>query len=380
MHIDRLETFELAPRWLVVRLETSDGVVGWGESTLEGRAGAVAATIDELRDLIVGAPALRREDLWQTLTRSGFYRGGPVLSSAVAGIDQAMWDIAGKVAGMPVYDLLGGAVRDRVRTYRWIGGDEPGMLADAARAATGSGASALKMNASGMLAPIDTPGALALIAERVGIVRDAVGPDVDIALDFHGRFTVPMARRALSSVAGSHPMFVEEPVVPELSHMLSRICASTDIPIATGERLYSRWDFRAVIDSGVAVVQPDVAHAGGISEVRRISAAAETHGILVAPHCPLGPVGLAASIQLDAATPNFLIQEHALDIHYNGSRTGAEYVMDIAPLVPDSGYLTLPKSPGLGIDMDERAVRALAERQQWRAPVWRQEDGTLAEW
>ena len=247
------------------------------------------------------------------------YRGGPILSSAVAGIDQALWDIAGKARGVPVHELIGGAVRDRVRVYSWIGGDEPSDVAAAATEQMAAGFTAVKMNASPALGFLDTPATVDAVIDRVAAVREAIGRDRDIAVDFHGRVSLAMARRILPKLEPFGILFAEEPVVPELSFQLRDLVTCSPVPIATGERLYSRWDFRAVLEAGVAVVQPDLSHAGGISEVRRIAAAAETCGAALAPHCPLGPIALAASLQVSFAVPNLLIQEQSLGIHYNVS-------------------------------------------------------------
>lgn len=380
MKIARIETFEVAPRWLFLRIETDDGVVGWGEPVVEGRAGTVAAAIDELSDFLIGQDPLRREDLWQLLTKGGFYRGGPVLSSAVAGIDQALWDIAGKMHGVPVYDLLGGPVRDRIRVYTWVGGDDPSNVADETAKQLALGMTAVKMNGSGALAAIDSLAELRLLSERVAAVREVLGDRGDVAIDYHGRFSPAMARRSFSYIEEYGPLFVEEPVVPELTNLIGSIAASTKIPIATGERLYSRWDFRDVLSSGIAVAQPDLSHAGGISEVRRIAAAAETWGVALAPHCPLGPIALAASIQIDCAIPNFLIQEQSLGIHYNTDSDLLDYLVDRSVFAVSEGYVARPTAPGLGIEVDEKHVRAIAGSHRWRAPVWRTPDGALAEW
>jgi galactonate dehydratase len=380
MKIARMETFLVAPRWLFLRIETDEGHIGWGEPVVEGRAGTVAAAVAELAEYLIGTDPLRIEDHWQVLTKGGFYRGGPVLSSAVAGIDQALWDIAGKVHGVPIYDLLGGPVRDRVRVYTWVGGDDPSDVADQAAAQLELGMTAVKMNGSGKLAPLDTRREMILVEQRVAAVRNVLGDSGDVAIDFHGRFSPAMSRRVLNSLEPHAPLFVEEPVVPELSHLLPSIVASTTIPIATGERLYSRWDFRDVLRSGIAVAQPDLSHAGGISEVRRIAAAAETEGVLLAPHCPLGPIALAASIQIDVASPNFLIQEQSLGIHYNQGSDLLDYLVDRSVFAVTDGCVARPTAPGLGIEVDETEVRRVAQDHHWRAPVWRHDDGSLAEW
>lgn len=381
MKIDRVETFLVTPRWLFLKISTDQGVSGWGEPVVEGRAGTVQAAVDELSDYLIGSDPLRIEDTWQVLTKGGFYRGGAVLASAVAGIDQALWDIAGQVHGVPIYDLLGGPVREKVRIYGWIGGDRPGDVAEQAELQVEAGLTAIKMNGSAELTPIDTPRQLDLIVGRVAAVREVLGPDRDIAIDFHGRFSPAMARRTLPLLEPLLPLFVEEPLLPELSADLPALIAATPIPIATGERLYSRWDFREVLASGIAVAQPDVSHAGGISEVRRIAAMAEAYGVSLAPHCPLGPIALAAGLQVDFATPNFLIQEQSLGIHYNLTSDLLDYVVDTSVFANTDGYLQRPTGPGLGIEIDEAEVRRVAAHpHRWRNEIWRHADGSLAEW
>jgi galactonate dehydratase len=379
--ITDISTFLVPPRWLFLRIQTDEGITGWGEPVVEGRAETVRTAISELSDLLVGADPLRIEDHWQVLVRGGFYRGGPVLSSAVAGIDQALWDIAGKTYGAPVYRLLGGPVRDKARVYTWVGGDEPGEVADQARAQVEAGFTAVKMNASGQLEPIETLSATRAVIERAAAVRDAIGPDLDFVVDFHGRMSTAMSRRLLPLLEPLSPLFVEEPSLPEYSRDLARLAGHTTVPIATGERLYSRWDFRDVVTTGVAVVQPDVSHAGGISEVRRIAALAEAHDVSLAPHCPLGPIALAASLQLAFATPNFLIEEQSIGLHYNQGSELLEYLVDPSVFRFTDGYAAPPDRPGLGIEIDEAAVRHAAETgHRWRNPVWRGPDGTFREW
>ncbi|GFJ87752.1 galactonate dehydratase [Phytohabitans rumicis] len=284
-------------------METDEGIVGWGEPIVEGRAETVAAAVGELAEQLLGADAAPIEDHWQILAKGGFYRGGPVLSSALAGIDQALWDIKGKALGVPVHELLGGPVRQKIRVYRWISGDSDAALIEDGLRAAESGFDAVKYNATRRLAPIENAAGICRIVDRLAALRETVGPEVDIAIDFHGRFSTAMARRVLPLLEPLLPLFVEEPVLPEFSRDLARITDSTAIPIAAGERLYSRWDFRDVLPTGIAVAQPDLSHAGGISEVRRIAAMAEAYDVALAPHCPLGPIALAASIQVDLATP-----------------------------------------------------------------------------
>ncbi|WP_165984278.1 galactonate dehydratase [Streptomyces sp. YIM 98790] len=381
MKITRVETFAVPPRWLLCRVETDDGVVGWGEPVVEGRAATVRTAVRELSELLVGRDPLRIEDHWQTMTKGSFYRGGPVLSSAVAGLDQALWDIAGKVYGAPVHQMLGGPVRDRVRAYTWVGGDEPAQIAEAVREQVEAGFTAVKMNASGRMNRLATTRDIDEVVSRAAAAREALGDDKDFAVDFHGRFTVANAAKVLPHLAPYNPLFVEEPVLPEYTHRLRDLVGVSPVPLATGERLYSRTDVLPALTAGVAVIQPDLSHAGGISEVRRIAALAETFDVLLAPHCPLGPVSLAASLQVAFSTPNFLIQEQSIGIHYNVGAGPLDYLVDTTPLRFHDGHLLRTSAPGLGVEVDEKAVRAADDTvADWHNPVWRHTDGSFAEW
>ncbi|ASR35852.1 galactonate dehydratase [Prauserella marina] len=381
MKITSVETFLVPPRWLFCKIATDEGIVGWGEPVVEGRAETVRAAVGELSDLLLGKDPLRVEDLWQLMTKAVFYRGGPVLSSAVAGLDQALWDILGKSLGAPVHQLLGGAVRDEVRVYGWIGGDEPSAVAEAAAEQVASGLTAVKMNAAGRIGRLPGKHEVDGVVARLAAVRDVLGDERDVAVDFHGRFGVAAARRVIPELAPLHPLFVEEPVLPEYTHRLCDVVSVSPVPVACGERLYSRTDFLPALQAGIAVAQPDLSHAGGISEVRRIGALAETFDALLAPHCPLGPLALAASLQVAFATPNFLIQEQSIGIHYNTGAELLDYVLDRAPFAFPGGAIRRWEAPGLGVDIDENAVRE-ADRagHRWRPPVWRHDDGSFAEW
>lgn len=381
MKITQVQTFAVAPRWLFCRIATDEGLVGWGEPVVEGRAGTVRAAVHELADHLLGKDPLRVEDHWQVLTKGGFYRGGPVLSSAVAGIDQALWDIVGKAYDAPVHALLGGPVRDRVRVYTWVGGDEPSELREGIQAKLDAGFDAVKMNASGRLGPIASAADTAAVVDRMAVAREVMGPHRDVAVDFHGRVSAADARRLLPMLEEYHPLFVEEPVLPEHQQVLNRVVDASTVPIALGERLYSRKEFLEPLHAGVAVVQPDLSHAGGISEVHRIASMADVWNAVLAPHCPLGPVALAASLQVAFAVPNFLIQEQSLGIHYNVGNDLLDYLVDRTVFRFDEGTVARPVGPGLGITVDERAVRqADAAGHRWRSPVWRHDDGSHAEW
>ncbi len=376
------DLYEVPPRWQFLRLETSDGVVGWGEPVLEGRARTVAAAVEELlEEYLLGEPPGRIEDHWQAMYRGGFYRGGPVLMSAIAGIDQALWDLKGRRLGAPVYDLLGGPTRDRVRVYQWIGGDRPADVGDAAADAVDAGFTALKMNATGRLRHVDTAGAVDNAARRLASVRERVGPGIDVAVDFHGRASTAMAKRLAAALDPHDPFFIEEPVRPGQEDALPEVAAHTSAPIATGERLYSRWDVAPLFAEGtVDVIQPDLSHAGGVSEVKRIAAMAEAHDVALAPHCPLGPVALAACLQVDAVAANTLLQEQSLNIHYNETADVLEYVADPSVFDYEDGYVDLPDGPGLGVEVDGETVADRSGSVDWHNPDWRHDDGSVAEW
>lgn len=370
----------MPPRWLFLKVTTRGGLVGWGEPVVEGRAATVKAAVEEMKQYVVGRAASRVEDVWQVLYRGGFYRGGPILMSAIAGIDQALWDVKGKALERPVYELLGGPVRAAIKAYGWIGGDRPLDVAEAARHRQREGFSAVKMNASAEMQWVDSPRRIDEIEERIAAVREAVGGDFGIAVDFHGRLHKGAAKAAMKVMESYRPMFIEEPALPGQMEALRIIAQHTTTPIATGERMYSRWDFNEVLPF-VDVVQPDLSHAGGISEVRRIAAMAEAHDVALAPHCPLGPISLAAALHVDFCSINAFIQETSLGIHYNEGIELRDYLLNPEVFDLEDGHLLMPTGPGLGIEIDEERVREMARRgHDWKNPIWRNRDGSLAEW
>lgn len=378
--VEAFELIAVPPRWLFLKVTTAGGLVGWGEPVVEGRAATVAAAVEEMKPYVIGRPANRVEDVWQVLCRGGFYRGGPILMSAIAGIDQALWDIKGKALDRPVYELLGGPVRETIRAYGWIGGDRPEDVAEAARRRAGEGFTAVKMNASGEMQWVDSPARIDEIVERMAAVQEVVGSDFGIAVDFHGRLHRGMAKAAVKAIEPLRPLFVEEPALPGHTEELATIVRHTSTPIATGERLYSRWDFKDILPI-VDIVQPDLSHAGGISEVRRIAAQAEAHDVAVAPHCPLGPISLAAALQVDFCSINAFIQETSLGIHYNEGIELRDYLRNPEVFDLVDGHFRMPTGPGLGIDADEDRVREMAAvGHDWKNPIWRNRDGSLAEW
>ncbi|RIX59546.1 galactonate dehydratase [Paenibacillus nanensis] len=382
MKIRSLELFKVPPRWLFLKVTTDDGVIGWGEPVVEGRADTVRAAVEELSDYLIGKEAGNIEDLWQVLYRGGFYRGGPILTSAISGIEQALWDIKGKRLGVPVYELLGGKVRDKVRVYGWIGGDRPSDTASAALEKAAQGYTAIKMNGTEELDWIDSYGKVEAAVARIAAIREAVGYGLDVGIDFHGRVHKGMAKILVKELEPFKPMFIEEPVLPENNEALKAIAGYTSTPIATGERMYTRWGFKSLLETGaVDIIQPDLSHAGGIWEVRKIAAMAEAYDVAVAPHCPLGPIALAASLQLDFCTPNAFIQEQSLGIHYNEGSDLLDYLADPGVFEYKDGYVTAWNKPGLGIEIDEEKVKEMAAiGHSWRNPVWRNRDGSIAEW
>lgn len=382
MKITKIETFIVPPRWLFLKMETDEGIVGWGEPIVEGRAATVQAAVEELSEYLIGKDPLRIEDHWQTMYRSGFYRGGPILMSAIAGIDQALWDIKGKFYDAPIYELMGGACRDSVRVYSWIGGDRPSDVGKAAKEAVAAGFTAVKMNGTEELQYIDSYEKIDEAIERIAVVREAVGDYIGIGIDFHGRVHKPMAKILAKELEQFRPMFIEEPVLPENNEALREIARATNIPIATGERMYSKWDFKKLLEDGyVDIIQPDLSHAGGITECKKIFAMAEAYDVAVAPHCPLGPIALAACLQVDATSHNVFIQEQSLGIHYNQGSDLLDYLNDPKVFEYKDGYVDMLHEPGLGISINEEFVRKQAEiGHNWKNPVWRHKDGTIAEW
>jgi galactonate dehydratase len=382
MKITKMETFIVPPRWLFLKIETDEGITGWGEPVVEGRAATVEAAVKELSDYLIGKDPLKIEDHWQVMYRAGFYRGGPILMSAISGIDQALWDIKGKFYNAPVHELLGGSVRDSIRVYSWIGGDRPNDVAEAAKAAKDAGFTAVKMNATEELQYIDSYEKIDQAVARIAAVREIGGKDFGIGIDFHGRVHKPMAKILAKELEVFRPMFIEEPVLAENNEALRDIANHTNIPIATGERMFSRWDYKQILAEGyVDIIQPDLSHAGGITEVRKIAAMAEAYDIALAPHCPLGPIALASSLQVDAVSHNAFIQEQSLGIHYNKGNDLLDYITDRSVFKYENGFVKMPKLPGLGIEVNEEYVRKMAEiGHNWKNPVWRHADGTVAEW
>ncbi len=382
MKISQIELFTVKPRWLFLKISTDTGFFGWGEPIVEGQAATVRGAVEDMSDYLLGRDPRQIEDIWQTLYRGRFYRGGPVMMSAIAGVNQALWDIKGKFHGAPIYELLGGKVRDRIQIYAGISGEQPADVARNALNCKEEGLRAIKMGAVGAVHYVDSFRHIDEAVARVASARQAVGKDFNISVDFHGRVHKPMAKTLIKDLEPYHLMFVEEPVLPIHNEALLDLKRSTSIPIATGERMYSRWDFKTILAQGsVDIIQPDVSHAGGISEVVRIAAMAESYDVALAPHCPLGPIAFAACLQVDAIAYNALIQEQSLGIHYNKEADLLDYLSDKSVFDYRDGYVAVPSGPGLGIEIDETKVRSASDHTfRWRNPLLRRPDGSIAEW
>ncbi|KAI0659797.1 enolase C-terminal domain-like protein [Cubamyces menziesii] len=380
--ITKIEIFRVPPRWLFVRVETEQGIVGWGEGTLEGHTEAIEGAYKDLTERFVGWDADQIQDIWQHAYRSRFYRGGPVLMSALSGLDIALWDIKGKKHGVPIWQLLGGKVRDRVKVYVWVGGDKPADVLDGAAERRAQGFTAVKMNGTDAVDWIDSP---TLLQDTVSRVRDVKSLGLDVGIDFHGRLHKGMAKQLAKALEPLKPLFIEEPLLPTQPEEIADLARMVSTPIALGERLYSRHDFRPYLERrAIDIAQPDVAHCGGISELHRLASYTETYDVALAPHCPLGPIALAACMQVDIAAPNFAIQEMSLQMHYNEGADLLTYLVDPTVFTVKNGYVEALYGPGLGIEINEALVREAASKhiseKAWRNAVWKGEDGGLREW
>jgi len=342
----------------------------------------VAAAVEELSTYLIGEDPRQINHHWQTLYRGGFYRGGPILMSAIAGIDQALWDIKGKALGLPVYELLGGACRDKIKTYTWVGGDDPEQECEQIQSLLDQDWDTFKLNGCGRLKMVDGHKAVDKVISRVEAIRSAFGNSVDFGLDFHGRVSMPMARVLLRELEPFRPLFVEEPVLAEQAEQYTDLAHGTSIVLAAGERMYSRFDFKRVFKScGIGIVQPDLSHAGGITECLKIASMAEAYDVALAPHCPLGPIALASCLAVDFVSYNAIIQEHSMGIHYNQGNELLDYVLNKDDFAIEQGYMKPLPKPGLGVEIDEEKVVEMAkEGCDWKNPIWRHDDGTIAEW
>jgi galactonate dehydratase len=367
MKITKLETFLVKPRWLFLKVHTDAGIVGLGEPITEGRALTCAEAVKEIEPYLVGKDPRQVVHHWQAIYRHAFYRGGPILTSALSGIDQALWDIKGKALGVPVYELLGGPTRNRVRVYAHA--NSPQRIKDG----VAKGFTAFKTGPAKRRPAryIETPAEVHYAAERFAELRKAAGDDVDIAIDFHGAASPAHAKMLIKALEPYNPMFVEEPVNCQNHDIMAEIARGTHLPIATGERVFTKWGFREVLEKKAAtILQPDLCHAGGITECRLIAGMAEAYYAAIAPHNPLGPISLAAGVQLAASIPNFMCQEQV---------SLGEGILK-KPFTVRDGYLDLPTGPGLGIELDENAM-ADKIGHDWKNPqTYDAHDGSVVDW
>ncbi|MBP7978874.1 MAG: galactonate dehydratase [Sebaldella sp.] len=381
MKISSFKIYEVKPRWIFIKIITDEGIEGWGEMISGAKTETVTACANEMCKKLLGRDPFDIEALWQELYRS-FFRGGPVNMTVISGIETALWDIKGKYYNMPVYEFLGGKVRDKLKVYSWIGGDRPNNVAEEAKQRFDQGFTAVKMNATEELHYIDSYEKVDQVLERMNSIKELLGNKIQVGIDFHGRVHKPMAKILIKELEPFRPMFIEEPVLPENWDAIIDTAKNSPIPIATGERLSTRWEFKRLFNNNsVDIIQPDVALAGGILETRKIAAAAEMYDIAVAPHAPYGPIALAATLQLDMCTPNVFIQEQSLGIHYNKGFDLIDFVKNKEIFMFKDGYLDVPEKPGLGIEIDEELVKKVsAEGLVWTNPKWKNYDGTIAEW
>ncbi len=367
LKITKLETFLVKPRWLFLKVHTNAGLVGLGEPILEGRAKTCAEAVKEIEPYLVGKDPRQVVHHWQAIYRHAFYRGGPILTSALSGIDMALWDLKGKALGVPVYELLGGPTRRRVRVYAHA------RTPEAIKQAKARGFTAFKTGPAKHRPSrfVETPAEVRYAAEQFAELRKLAGDDCDIGIDFHGAVPPATAKLLIKALEPYQPMFVEEPINCQDHGLMAEIARGTYLPIATGERVFTKWGFREVLEKGAAtILQPDLCHAGGITECRLIAGMAEAYYACIAPHNPLGPIALAAGVQLAAAIPNFLCQEQVT--------LGEGYLKK--PFVVKEGYLELPTGPGLGVELDEQA---LADKigHDWRnRETYDADDGSVVDW
>jgi galactonate dehydratase len=367
MRVTKLETFLVKPRWLFLKIHTDAGITGLGEPLVEGRALTCQTAIQEIEPYLIGKDPRAVVHHWQAIYRHAFYRGGPVLTSALSGIDQALWDIKGKALGVPVYELLGGPTRNRVRVYSHARTPEK-MKEDMAKGFTAFKTGPAKRRPSRQ---VESPAEVAYAGEKFAELRQAVGPNIDIGVDFHGAVPPATARLLIKALEPYSPMFIEEPCQAQNHDVMAEIARGTHLPIATGERVFTKWGFLEVLQKKAAVIlQPDMCHAGGITEVRLIAGMAEAHYASIAPHNPLGPISLAAGLQLAGCIPNFLIQEQV--------SLGEGYIKK--PFTVREGYVELPTAPGLGVELDENAM-ADKVGHDWKNPEsYDKDDGSVVDW
>jgi len=365
--ITKLETFLVKPRWIFLKVHTDAGITGLGEPLLEGRAKTIATAIEEIAPYLVGKDPRRVVHHWQAIYRHAFYRGGPILTSALSGIDQALWDIKGKALGVPVYELLGGPTRDRVRIYTRA--NSPEQLRERVREGWITFKTGVAKERPAR--QVENPGFIQHAADSFAALREAAGPDIDIAIDFHGAIPPATAKMLVKALEPYQPFFIEEPVQSQNVDVMAEIARGTHLPIATGERLFTKWGFREILEKGAAVIlQPDLCHAGGITEVRLIAGMAEAYYASIAPHNPMGPIALAAGLQIAASIPNFLCQEQ--------SSLGEGYIKN--PFKVENGYVAVPTGPGLGVELDEEQLADKIDHDWRNRETYDADDGSVVDW
>ncbi|MBQ9116953.1 MAG: galactonate dehydratase [Clostridia bacterium] len=383
MKITKLELIKVKPRWMFLKMYTDKDIVGLGEPILEGHANALEAVVKEYEEYLLGKDPMMIEHHLQAMYRGGFYRGGPMMLSAISGIEQAMWDIKGKYYNCPVYEMLGGKCREKIRMYTHIkragvAGEFPiEEMLSITDERLKDGYTALKYSIIPPIRAIENPENIQKHVERFAKVREKIGNGVDLAIDFHGRVSPAVANVLIERLKPYSPMFIEEPCLPENVDCMVDIARKTTVPIAAGERLFGKWEYRQLIEKqAVSIIQPDLCHVGGIFEGRKLAAMSEVYFGSVAPHNPLGPISLAACLQLDACTPNFLVQEHPGNP--DKSDLGVGYIK--TPFVIKNGYIDVPEGPGLGIELDEKALADKIYDGSWTTPRLYHEDGSVADW
>jgi galactonate dehydratase len=364
-----------------LKIETDSGISGWGEPLVEGCADTLFAAVKEWENYLVGKDPLLIEDIWQTMYRCSFYRGGPVLMSCIAGINEALWDIKGKYFDTPVYQLLGGPVKTRIMVYRGIFGQKPEEYAADAKKALEQDYKLMKIYPVPNMHYVDSISKIDEVLAIVDAIHSVIKGKAQLAIDFHGRVHKPMAKAMVKELNAYPLQFIEEPVMPTNKEALRDVVLHTSCPIAIGERMYSRWDFKNLFEDGYAdIIQPDVSHAGGISETRRIATMAEAYDLAVAPHCPLSVISFASCIQLDAATPNVVFQEQCIDVHQGNKENPFFQVLKNPEVFRyEDGYVLPPTGPGLGIEIDEGIVIEIQRNHEFRNKIWRTYDGTPIE-
>jgi len=368
LKITEVETFLVKPRWLFLKVHTDAGIVGLGEPVLEGRARTCASAVEEVAPYLTGKDPRNVVHHWQSIYRHAFYRGGPILTSVLSGIEQALWDIKGKFLGVPVYELLGGPTRDQVRVYAHVGNNPEMLKQRKAQGFTAFKTGVKNATQSGVVASqkFVEEAAAAFVA-----LREAGGKEVDIGIDFHGAISPPNAKLLIKALEPYQPMFIEEPVQAQNVDVMAGIARGTHLPIATGERIFTKWGFREILEKGAAtILQPDLCHAGGIMETRIIAGMAEAYYAAIAPHNPLGPISLAAGLQLAASIPNFMCQEQVT--------LGDGYLKQ--PFKVEKGHVRIPEGPGLGIELDENQIANKLDHDWRNRETYDLNDGSVVDW